>query len=89
MQRYTFKFNEEYQDLCVIISPVCKYKHMQLDFKCSPDFANQVMEQVLCGLEVLMTSVPSPNPENTLLHKIEMKFLVKTKAMVSISFPQR
>lgn len=49
MQYYTFKLQKPSQELCVIVTLFDK--HLPMGLICTPDFAQQVMEKVLCNIE--------------------------------------
>ena len=67
MQYYTFELTEQAQDLCVISTPfgLYKYKRAPMGVKQSPDFAQQVMEETLHGINEVESYIDDVGCFNT------------------------
>jgi len=53
MEHYTFELDEESQELCAIVTPFGKYAYQRLPMgiKCSPDIAQEIIEDLTRDLE--------------------------------------
>jgi hypothetical protein len=82
MQYYTFALDKESKDLTTIIMPFGKYCYniLPMGLKCSPDFAQETMENIFCNIddaEVYINDIGAFSPN--LEHHIKLLCTILTK----------
>ncbi len=79
MQYYIFEFDEESNDLCTIATPFGKFKYNRLpmELKCSPDFAQEVIENIFREIEDAEIYIDDIGAFSNLLWEEHMALLCK------------
>jgi len=82
MQYYTFELDEESKDLTTIVTPFDKYKYnvLPMGLKCSPDFAQETMENIFRDVkdaEVYFDDIGAFSPSWE--HHVELLRTILTK----------
>jgi hypothetical protein len=82
MQYYTFELGEESKDLTTIVTLFGKYQHnvLHMGLKCSPDFAQETMENIFRGVEDAKVYINDIGAfSNTWDHHINLLPIILTK----------